>query len=419
MLTVINVWPTGLVMLVLLLLAMVVARVVPFYRQLILPTSKKVGPIERFSEIDGLRGFLATGVFFSHAASQYFYYGDGKWDWPPSRFYTLAGQVPVIIFFMITGFLFWNKALNKPLNVWSFYRARFLRIMPLYGLLVVFVLFAAGVHSRFALQEPLAGFLREIARLIIPGQHPMPMVNGFDARFMMMMSWTLFYECLFYLIFPLLALCTLRRRFRLLCASAGVIYVATEAAFQFIDQLPQSVAAFVQAMLAIVDPRFFILFILGMLAAQALRVMPKLASERRLATTLIAGTALVALGRFCDGAYTPLGFALSFVVFFCITCGADFFGLLVAAPARLLGTISYSVYLLHMTVLFLVLKCVDALTPIRSMDAWHYWMLTSAIGILAIAVSMFSYRFFEHPFLRLGKVQPAKVAKNSPKARNE
>ena len=43
---------------------------------------------DRFISIDGLRGYLALGVFIHHAAVWYFYLKKGVWEPPPSNFYT-------------------------------------------------------------------------------------------------------------------------------------------------------------------------------------------------------------------------------------------------------------------------------------------------------------------------------------------
>jgi peptidoglycan/LPS O-acetylase OafA/YrhL len=77
------------------------------------PNPYAEGPhAERVTSLDGLRGFLAFGVFFHHAVITYFYLANGRWDTPPSRFYTLAGHIGVDMFFMITGYLFWSRLIR-------------------------------------------------------------------------------------------------------------------------------------------------------------------------------------------------------------------------------------------------------------------------------------------------------------------
>jgi len=67
----------------------------------------------RNESIDGLRGFLALGVFIHHCAVTWYYKQSGIWNVPPSNFYTELGQASVALFFMITAFLFWGKVIDK------------------------------------------------------------------------------------------------------------------------------------------------------------------------------------------------------------------------------------------------------------------------------------------------------------------
>lgn len=76
------------------------------------------GPPEqgRFASIDGLRGYLAFFVFLHHSAIWYFCLRTGQWKVPPSNLYTHFGQSSVAMFFMITGFLFSLKLIDRPME---------------------------------------------------------------------------------------------------------------------------------------------------------------------------------------------------------------------------------------------------------------------------------------------------------------
>jgi peptidoglycan/LPS O-acetylase OafA/YrhL len=90
--------------------------------------------------IDGLRGFLAFGVFVHHASIWYYFLQHGSWVVPESRLYTHLGQSTVTVFFMITGFLFYGKVLeSKKNNIdWlRLYVSRCLRILPLFLLVML------------------------------------------------------------------------------------------------------------------------------------------------------------------------------------------------------------------------------------------------------------------------------------------
>ncbi|WP_419760663.1 acyltransferase family protein [Acidisoma sp.] len=64
----------------------------------------------RVQTIDGLRGFLAIGVFIHHSVIYHQYLLTGRWDVPPSVFYTNIGKAGVTVFFMITGYLFGHRS---------------------------------------------------------------------------------------------------------------------------------------------------------------------------------------------------------------------------------------------------------------------------------------------------------------------
>lgn len=95
------IWPYFVCMALLLLLA-----ATPALRLADTPPS---GGHKRLRSLDGLRGFLALAVVFSHGAVYQRYLVDGVWQAPPSPFYAFLGPFGVSLFFMITGFLFWSQ----------------------------------------------------------------------------------------------------------------------------------------------------------------------------------------------------------------------------------------------------------------------------------------------------------------------
>ena len=111
---------------------------------------------DRFSNLDGLRGFLAFGVFFHHAAIYHQYLQDGQWILPPSRFYSLIGQAGVALFFMITGYLFWGRMIaerGRP-NWIKLYTGRIFRIGPLYLFALAVMLLIVFQRTGFTLHVP-------------------------------------------------------------------------------------------------------------------------------------------------------------------------------------------------------------------------------------------------------------------------
>jgi len=58
----------------------------------------------RFSNLDGIRGFLALAVFFHHFTVTYYWKVNGVWAAPDNIILRNLGKFGVAIFFMITGF---------------------------------------------------------------------------------------------------------------------------------------------------------------------------------------------------------------------------------------------------------------------------------------------------------------------------
>ena len=131
------------------------------------------GKRQRISVLDGLRGFLALGVFFHHAAIYHRYVLDDVWALPPSAVFTLFGQVGVSMFFMITGYLFWSRMIaecGRP-DWMGLYISRIFRIGPLYLVAVGTMLATVFVLTDFRLNEPTYSPRRKPAAMGPAGFH--------------------------------------------------------------------------------------------------------------------------------------------------------------------------------------------------------------------------------------------------------
>jgi hypothetical protein len=142
-----SVWPY----LVLMIAAWLVLRA-PVFRVADEPLQRD----RRTATLDGLRGFLALSVFAHHLVITHRYIETGIWGLPPSALYTMLGQAGVMLFFMITGFLFWGKLLDaKGRPDWTaLYLGRVFRIGPMYLLAVGLMLAIVAWRTGFALREP-------------------------------------------------------------------------------------------------------------------------------------------------------------------------------------------------------------------------------------------------------------------------
>jgi peptidoglycan/LPS O-acetylase OafA/YrhL len=164
---------------------------------------------QRHQSINGIRSILALSVFMHHAVITYYFYQHGRWEVPPSGFYTLLGQVPVGIFFSITGFLFWEKAIHSAGRV-SYKKlmiSRVKRIAPAYMLAATIILGIVAWESKLTaavsngeLIEKALGFLFGIGFLSVQTVN-----NIHTAVFGSSVFWSLKYEWKFYIALPLIA----------------------------------------------------------------------------------------------------------------------------------------------------------------------------------------------------------------------
>jgi len=369
--------PYFLLMPVILLTAHLLARRVPFYRDLL--ARPQTG---RYQTLDGLRGLLATGVFFCHTVVFYHYLGSHEWQRPASPFYAALGEFAVALFFMITGFLFWSKAIagNGRVAALPLYWARFWRLAPVYllsaALITLAVAFRTGPHAR----EPMPILLGQSLRVWSLGLARFDALNGISTLPVNAgVTWTLQYEWLFYLALPALAWLARPGRFSILLLILLVAY-RLHWAPDLIYLVNFAVGMGVAHLMATGNPLRFLV------ARPGWGLVP------------VAAALMVGLG---VPTYTLKGSLCAALVFLSIVSGADLCGLLRTRAVRLLGTVSYSIYLLHGTVLYVGLGIVRAFYPLQRLTPPAYWLVMAGCAVLLVCLSAVTYRWLEYPFLRV------------------
>ncbi len=345
---------------------------------------------QRHHSINGIRAILAMSVFFHHSVITYYFYQHGRWEVPPSAFFTLLGQVSVGIFFSITGFLFWGKALhsNGVISYKSLLISRIRRIAPAYLLASSIILMLIAWQSKMLLNAPLGELLRRSASLLFSlgtlSRHP---INGIDPNPLGAgVFWTLQYEWRFYLALPLLAI-LLRNQFTILVAVATLTAWLTYKVTYNYDHMPISM-----------------LFLSGILTAHSHHNSATrniLLSSRILPFAGIA--ALVAIFLFFESMYGYAPTLLMFVFFVSLVHMQPrnpLYTFLKSRPARLLGAVSYSTYILHSIVIYLCFTLVNHFYPVRLITPYQFWGLIACIAVILVLISSLSYKYVEHPFFR-------------------
>jgi len=356
--------------------AALAARRVAFFRD-----ATRAAGAARFGHLDGLRGYLAFAVFLTHAASSAGWYATGVWTWPDSVVYTLCGRVPVALFFTITGFLFTRKvcAARGRIDWKRLYAARLRRLAPLYLLVTAAIFVVVGQKTGWTLREPPATLAVNAFKWLGLGVLGHGNLNGLRQTVLIDPAmWTLRYEWIFYAALPAVAWLATPRRAPLLAAATLVLVVVLRVDAVIVNFLSG-------ALVALIHLRW----------PHAPRLRHPLA-------------ALAALGALAMTALPPArgyGVAQSLLLlplFVCALYGNGLFGVLTARPARVLGLVSYSVYLTHGVLLYAGLQLLNAAMPVAGLGDLGYAGVTTLIGAATVGVSLVTFRFVEHPFMKDG-----------------
>lgn len=362
-------------------------------------------PAGRVSSIDGLRGYLGFSVFLHHAAIWFFYLRSGEWALPPSRLYTHLGQSGVALFFMITGFLFYAKLLDArghPTNWPRLYIGRIFRLAPLYGLALMGLLVVVTVLSKGVLAQPWPALAAGVGRWLTFTVLGAPDLNGVLRTSLILASitWTLSYEWLFYALLPLLALTT-----------GGQRPASTRPAWRW---LALGIAALVLAAPLGLSWRFLAAFAGGVVAALLQRssaVRAAALSPWASVLVLVCGALVVSC---YDTAFSAAPLALLTLAFSLVASGASMFGLFTHTTSRLLGELTYGIYLLHGLLLFVLFRFVIGFETAAQFSPEAHWAAVLASVPLLLGTTLLTFRFVEQPAIAWGRRLAGRTDHSSP-----
>ena len=343
-----------------------------------LPSPSRSG---RTVALDGLRGYLAFGVFLHHSMVWYFYLRTGDWALPPTSVYRNLGTVCVSLFFMITGFLFVGKLIegrSKPIDWLALFTSRVLRLLPLYVVAMIVLLLMVGAFSEWHRHEPPLMLLGNAATWLSFSILGTPDVNALPATgsLIAFVTWSLAYEWMFYLSLPILAI-AFRVKVPLLLSVLCAVLL-----FWIVEHRLVTI--------------FQSTFVKGGIAALVAR-QPRIAVwlRRPEFAVLVLIVAYVAMQ---DTSAIPRLLPVSLALAFCsVACGNTVFGILSNKAAVTLGDISYGVYLLHGLLLSIVFILLLGPERSKSLSPDVYWCVVTGIGAVVTFASTMTYRFIELP----------------------
>lgn len=364
-----------------------------------LRNSIKIGSFKnRFESLDGFRGILAISVFIHHAAVWKYYIETENWMPPKEIFYSHLGSTSVSFFFMITSFLFTNKLIkdyqNKDFDAKAFFISRIFRIVPLYyfSVILIFILSLAATH--FQIVSTYKDFLITAFHWATFNIFNKISFNQFHSLILVNSSveWSLAYEWFFYFTIPLLAATFVKSvPKKIILSFISLTFIFLFLKYHHILPLPM------------------LSFLSGAIAPFILKFAPILFTK--FAQRKIISLSIILLVLYLLNSERPfVNFVITSYIFTMIALGNTIFGVLKSQVLKFLGEISYSTYLLHGIILFLVLYLVIGLENIKKYTDSQYCLVIFAVAPLVILVSTLTYKYIEAPFIKFGK----KIIRNLP-----
>lgn len=342
----------------------------------------------RFIEIDGLRGYLALMVAAHHFYIIYAWVLNDEWKAPDFIVFNNLGVFAVSIFFMITGFLFIGKIdrarLKGSLEFFSLMKSRLFRICPLY-VFAVFITVILSFHTMLYQFSDANSLVKDIFKwLVFLGDS----VNGYhdSKRITAGVTWTLRYEWLFYI------------------SLAGVYFISKVKYGLVALGLAIAVFSLMQIDFLYFNSLYLIFFVLG---GTSYFINKKYSAKfdrgvfKGIAPSLILLLSLVLALFTSEKDHLLLFSILCFIFFMIVVMGGDFFGLFCMETSRALGEISYSIYLMHGIVFFILFRVMWP--EVISSNFYAYSLLLPACLFCVVLFSTFTFLKIELPFINAGK----------------
>lgn len=357
----------------------------------------KLKPVKH-ETIDGLRGYIAFFVFLHHACIYFYLFPSYEWILPTQNLYIHFGQTSVSLFFMITGFLFFNKLIDARINSekmsWTkYFTARVLRIYPLFIFCLIIMLVLVGIKTNFVLSVDLSTLLSQIKDWFLFGIFNKPPINGYNEveGLTCGVLWSMKFEWIFYLAIPILAVVLSKQRpsiLVVLICSMGIYVLYTEKYTELI---------------------LFNTFIYGFIAALIVRYEKAKAVLSNSFFSFVCFGLIFILVYYFNDTHSLLPQLITGVIFIIIANGNKLFGVLTSKLSKAFGQLAYSIYLMHGLVLFIVLRLIIGDMNVCTLSLSAYWTVIALTGIGVVIVSFITHYLIELPAIKRTKKIESKI----------
>jgi peptidoglycan/LPS O-acetylase OafA/YrhL len=339
-------------------------------------------------EIDGVRGYLAFFVFLHHSYIWQHYIQTKSWDEPTLNLYNHFGQTSVSLFFGITAFLFTTKILKSTTDFnWGLYlKSRFYRLFPMYFTVTCVIFILIGYYTHLKINTTIGELISTSASWIgftVAGTLD---INGFQNSRLMNSgaSWTLPYEWMFYFLLPFLALAMGKK----VKPKTLVLFLLLLGSTLYLNQA---------------SIRHFMPFIGGIVVAVLVQKNTFSTWLQKPFMNYIALALLVVSVCFFDSGRKPIPLIATSLFFLLIASGNSIFGLLSHPLSRKFGQITYSVYLIHGTLLFVIFYSIIGLDRAAQLTQVDYWSIITVSIVPLLFLSQLTFKYIELPMMQFLK----------------
>ncbi|MBK8502993.1 MAG: acyltransferase [Saprospiraceae bacterium] len=350
---------------------------------------------ERNQAIDALRGVAALMVMLLHlifffmqlpsiVSDRHFYQSFFQ--------YVDTGRIGITIFFMISGFVISKSIrINEDFNVRKFFIRRFYRLYPLFWFSLILGL---------AVVWYLNGWQTDLSIIMAN----MTMVPAFfKEEFVIGLYWSLETELIFYLLVALFFVFGLLQKSWFLHLFTGILFLSF---YLFI--IWGEIGLYYSHWKA--TPYHLGLMMLGILFRYEMdgdrsevRIFKASLSSRTIFFSqliLVLAVPLFMLIRFFIAGFDDYtSDAIAYLAGIFLFISGAYFWKKPPAFMVLMGTVSYSLYLLHPVVMHFV---GHLLHWVPALDGGHLMLYLAATSALTIGIASLSYNWIEKPFNRLG-----------------
>ncbi|MEX9251195.1 acyltransferase family protein [Pseudenterobacter timonensis] len=325
-------------------------------------------------EVNGLRFFLAIGVAFHHFVYSFNFHSGRGWVATGYDINAFMGRFSVAIFFIISGYLFYNKISTK--TDWRvFFIKRFLRIAPM-----ALISSAICIFIAISLDDGSFDITKQICNIMYwfdaglynlrMNVSSVPNASLINAG----VTWTLYWEWSFYFSLPFLSL-LMKDGLRL-----PVVITIIAASYYFIPMADYKAACYAA------------LFAAGFLAKEL-----NFKSQNNFLISILPIALLLVMFYTGSSALSLPLIPLCFAFFVLCNNKNAIYGIFRNKGVTRLGEISYSIYILHgiaWYVLNISIKSTSIIDPC-------YLFISSMALILIVVICAFTYIAIERPFMKL------------------